>query len=106
MQINMNGKLVPKEQATVSVFDHGLLYGDGVFEGIRTYGRKVFRLSQHIGRLYDSAKAILLTIPVSPARMTAEVLKTLDANKLDDGYVRLVVTRGPGDLGLGPERCT
>jgi branched-chain amino acid aminotransferase len=105
MLINLNGKLVPQEKAVVSVFDHGLLYGDGVFEGIRAYGRRVFRLDQHIGRLFDSAKAILLKVPLSPAQMEAQVLKTLAANHLENGYVRLVVTRGKGDLGLGPERC-
>jgi branched-chain amino acid aminotransferase len=106
MVINLNGKLVPKEKALVSVFDHGLLYGDGVFEGIRAYSRKVFRFEQHLERLYDSAKAILLDIPVPLPKMRQEVLKTLAANKIKDGYVRLVVTRGNGDLGLGPQGCT
>src|SRR5580700_5797981 len=101
----MNGKLVPKAQATVSVFDHGLLYGDGVFEGIRAYHGRVFRLRQHLERLQDSAKAILLKLPISLPRLEAEVLKTLKANQLSDGYVRLVVTRGEGDLGLSPANC-
>lgn len=105
MIINLNGKLVPAEKALISVFDHGVLYGDGVFEGIRTYRGKVFKLDLHIERLFDSAKAILLTIPLAPEAMAAEVLRTLKANKLKDGYVRLVVTRGPGDLGLGPQGC-
>jgi branched-chain amino acid aminotransferase len=103
--INMNGKLVPKEQAAVSVFDHGLLYGDGVFEGIRAYHGRVFRLRQHLERLQDSAKAILLKLPISLPKLEIEVLKTLKANGLRDGYVRLVVTRGEGDLGLSPVNC-
>jgi len=105
MLVNMKGKLVAQEKAVVSVFDHGLLYGDGVFEGIRAYNGRVFRLPEHMKRLYDSAKALLLSIPISPQAMSREVLRTLAANRLRDGYVRLVVTRGPGDLGLGPERC-
>jgi branched-chain amino acid aminotransferase len=105
MLVNVNGALLPKERALVSVFDHGILYGDGVFEGIRAYGGKVFRLDQHLERLFDSAKAILLKVPVSLPEMRRQVLRTLAANRIRDGYVRLVVTRGPGDLGLGPERC-
>jgi branched-chain amino acid aminotransferase len=105
MLINLNGKLVPKAEAAVSVFDHGLLYGDGVFEGIRAYHGRVFRLREHLERLQDSAKAILLKLPVSLKAMEAEVLKTLKANGLRDGYVRLVVTRGAGDLGLSPANC-
>ena len=100
MQVFVNGALVPKEQAVVSVFDHGLLYGDGVFEGIRVYGGKVFLLQEHIERLYESALAIRLTIPLSPAEMTAAVEKTVAANGIRDGYIRLVVTRGAGSLGL------
>ncbi|HVJ67670.1 MAG TPA: branched-chain-amino-acid transaminase [Caulifigura sp.] len=100
MQVYVNGALLPKEQAVVSVFDHGLLYGDGVFEGIRVYGGKVFLLGEHIERLYESALAIRLVIPISPAEMTAAVEKTVAANGIKDGYVRLVVTRGAGSLGL------
>lgn len=100
MKIHMNGKLVPKEQAVVSVFDHGLLYGDGVFEGIRVYGGKVFLLDQHIKRLYEGARAIRLTIPVSEQELTTAVEETVAANELQDGYVRLVITRGAGSLGL------
>ncbi|HVJ85954.1 MAG TPA: branched-chain-amino-acid transaminase [Caulifigura sp.] len=100
MQVYVNGALVPKEQAVVSVFDHGLLYGDGVFEGIRVYGGKVFLLGEHVERLYESALAIRLTIPIAPAEMAAAVEKTVAANGIKDGYVRLVVTRGAGSLGL------
>lgn len=100
MKIYLNGQLVEKEQAVVSVFDHGLLYGDGVFEGIRVYGGRVFLLKEHIDRLYESAKAIRLTIPISPAEMTQATQETVAANGIGDGYVRLVVTRGAGSLGL------
>jgi branched-chain amino acid aminotransferase len=99
-QVYISGKLVDQEQATVSVFDHGLLYGDGVFEGIRVYGGKVFRLEEHVRRLYDCAKAIRLEIPMSPAEMSQAVEQTVAANGIGDGYVRLVVTRGAGSLGL------
>lgn len=99
-QVYVAGRLVPKEQAVVSVYDHGLLYGDGIFEGIRVYSRRVFLLEEHIRRLYDSAKAIRLTIPLSPAEMTRAVNDTVAANGIVDGYVRLVVTRGAGSLGL------
>jgi branched-chain amino acid aminotransferase len=105
MLINLNGKLVPKEQALVSVFDHGLLYGDGVFEGIRAYGGRVFRLKEHVERLYDSAKAILLRPPLAAEQMRKEVLRTLAANGLRDAYIRPVITRGAGDLGLNPDNC-
>lgn len=105
MKIYFNGKLVPKEQAAVSVFDHGLLYGDGVFEGIRFYNGRVFRLDDHIDRLYRSARAILLEIPMTPDEMSMAVLETIRANGLADGYVRLVVTRGEGSLGLSPKSC-
>ena len=105
MKIYFNGKLVPKEQAAVSVFDHGLLYGDGVFEGIRFYAGRVFRLDDHIDRLYRSARAIALTIPMTPDEMSQAVLETIRANGLQDGYVRLVVTRGEGSLGLSPKSC-
>jgi branched-chain amino acid aminotransferase len=105
MLINMNGKLVKKEDAKISVFDHGLLYGDGVFEGIRIYGGNIFKLKEHVDRLYDSAKVIMMKIPVSKEEMISENIKTVKANKLKDGYIRLVVTRGVGDLGLDPRKC-
>lgn len=106
MKIYINGELVNKEDAKISVFDHGLLYGDGVFEGIRSYGGTVFRLREHLVRLYDSAKAILLNIPIGPEEMAKAVEDTLAANGLKDGYIRLIVTRGEGTLGLDPNRCT
>lgn len=105
MKIYMNGKMVPESKAMVSVFDHGLLYGDGVFEGIRAYGGKVFLLKEHVERLYDSAKCILLDIPMTQEEMCDAVLKTCKANGLKDGYIRLVVTRGTGSLGLNPYLC-
>jgi branched-chain amino acid aminotransferase len=105
MLVNLNGKLVPKEKALISVFDHGVLYGDGVFEGVRAYHGRVFRLKQHLERLYDSAKAILLMPPISAEQMGREILRTLAANKLSDGYIRPVITRGVGDLGLNPANC-
>lgn len=103
--IYIDGEMLPKENAKISVFDHGLLYGDGVFEGIRVYSNKVFKLKEHIERLYDSAKAICLTIPVSLDDMCKIVEDTCRANSITDGYVRLVVTRGIGDLGLDPRKC-
>ncbi len=105
MKIYIDGQLFEKEDAKISVFDHGLLYGDGVFEGIRFYGGRVFRLEEHIRRLYDSARAIAMQIPISPEAMVLAVLDTIRANNLKDGYVRLVVTRGIGDLGLNPLLC-
>lgn len=106
MKIYLNGQLVGKEQAVVSVFDHGLLYGDGVFEGIRVYGGKVFLLKDHIDRLYESAKAIRLEIPISPVAMIQATKDTVAANGIIDGYVRLVVTRGAGSLGLDIRRTS
>ena len=105
MKIYLNGKLVAKEKATVSVFDHGLLYGDGVFEGIRAYHGRVFKLDEHVDRLYKSAQAIALVIPMPKAEMAQAVVKTCKANGLKDGYIRLVVTRGEGELGLNPYLC-
>lgn len=105
MKIYLDGQFYDKENAKISVFDHGLLYGDGVFEGIRFYHGRVFRLEEHIGRLFDSAKAICLTIPLGVAEMTEAVLETIRQNELKDGYLRLVVTRGVGDLGLNPALC-
>ena len=105
MKIYLNGKLVPERQAKISVFDHGLLYGDGVFEGIRSYNGRVFELDSHVDRLYDSAKAIALEIPMTRAGMKSAVVRTCAANKTMDGYIRLVVTRGVGTLGLNPYLC-
>jgi branched-chain amino acid aminotransferase len=99
-QVYIDGQLVAKEDAKVSVYDHGLLYGDGVFEGIRVYGGRVFLLQEHVDRLYESAQAIRLEIPLSGSEMIQAVESTVAANGLDDGYVRLVVTRGAGTLGL------
>ena len=103
--IYLNGDFVPEEEAKVSVFDHGLLYGDGVFEGIRFYNDRVFKLDEHLQRLYDSAKAIRLEIPLKPEEMEEAILETIRRNGLHDGYIRPVVTRGPGDLGLDPDKC-
>ena len=100
LKIHLGGKLVDEADAKISVFDHGLLYGDGIFEGIRVYGGKVFLHQQHIDRLYESAKAIRLVIPLKPADMIAAVEETVKANNIGDGYIRLVVTRGAGSLGL------
>ena len=105
MKIYMNGKLVDAEQAKVSVFDHGLLYGDGVFEGIRAYNGRVFKLDDHTDRLFRSAQAIDLKIPHSKAEINAAVLATCKANGITNGYIRLIVTRGVGSLGLNPESC-
>lgn len=105
-QIYISGKFVPQEEAKISVFDHGLLYGDGVFEGLRAYRGMVFRLAEHIVRLYESAKAIWLTIPMSQNQMCDAVNEAVRINKIDDGYIRLVVTRGAGTLGLDPNRCS
>lgn len=105
MQIYIDGGYYPEDQAKLSVFDHGLLYGDGVFEGIRAYNGRVFELDGHIERLYDSAKAIALEIPQSREDLTEATLETVRRNGLEDGYIRLVVTRGVGDLGLNPVKC-
>jgi len=105
MKIWLNGKLVSREGAVVSVFDHGLLYGDGVFEGIRSYDGRVFKLDEHLERLENSAKAIMLDMPLKRDDMRKAVLDTLRANGLRNAYIRLVVTRGEGDLGLDPRKC-
>jgi branched-chain amino acid aminotransferase len=105
MKIYLDGKLVDEADAKVSVFDHGLLYGDGVFEGIRLYGGNIFRLEEHLERLEYSAKAILLPIPLSRAELSKATCETCRANGLTDAYIRLVVTRGVGDLGLAPWLC-
>ena len=103
--VYVDGRFVEKSKAVVSVFDHGLLYGDGVFEGIRAYNGSVFRLADHISRLYDSAKVIRLKMPIDEREMTAAVLETMRKNDLRDAYIRLVVTRGAGDLGVDPALC-
>jgi branched-chain amino acid aminotransferase len=105
LKIWLNGKLVDKTQARISVFDHGLLYGDGVFEGIRVYSGKVFEFQAHIDRLYDSARGIRLKIALSKKKMIDAVERTVKANNLKNGYVRLVVTRGVGTLGINPFEC-
>jgi branched-chain amino acid aminotransferase len=105
MLIYMNGKLVPEDEARVSVFDHGLLYGDGVFEGIRVYEGNVFRLKEHIDRLFESAKTISLDIGMTPEQVELATVETVAANKHRDAYIRLVVTRGKGDLGIDPDKC-
>ncbi|HUJ71141.1 MAG TPA: branched-chain-amino-acid transaminase [Verrucomicrobiae bacterium] len=105
MKIYLDGKYVPESEANVSVFDHGLLYGDGVFEGIRLYGGRIFRLEQHLDRLFASAKAIMLQIPLTRQQLVEACCETCRQNKLKDGYIRLVVTRGVGNLGLNPFRC-
>ena len=105
MLIYIDGEFLPKAEAKVSVFDHGLLYGDGVFEGIRSYNGRVFKLDEHLERLYDSAKSIMLQIPIPIETMKETVLETLRRNHLTESYIRLVVTRGVGDLGLDPDKC-
>ncbi len=105
MKIYINGKYYDKQDACISVFDHGLLYGDGVFEGIRAYNGRIFRLREHLNRLYFSAQAITLTIPHTIKEMEKIVIETVRQNELRDGYIRLVVTRGVGDLGLDPRKC-
>lgn len=105
LTIYLDGKFVPESEAKVSVFDHGLLYGDGVFEGIRFYNGRVFRLEQHLDRLWDSARSICLDIPISRAEMTEALLETIRRNDLREGYIRQIVTRGVGNLGLNPAQC-
>ena len=105
MKVYLNGKFVDESQAVVSVFDHGLLYGDGVFEGIRSYDGLIFKLREHIDRLFESAHTIMLAIPMSKAELIDVVKQSLRVNKLHDAYIRLVVTRGEGDLGLDPRKC-
>jgi len=104
--VYVDGKFLPSSEAKVAVFDHGLLYGDGVFEGIRAYNRRVFRLERHVERMYQSAKAIDLTIPHTPEEFVELILETCRRNDVVDGYIRPIVTRGPGDLGLDPRKCT
>src|ERR1044071_5030851 len=102
----IDGKLVPKNDAKVSVYDHGLLYGDGVFEGIRQYSGRVFKKEEHLKRLYESAQGVRLTIPYTQQQLSQALEETLAANKLRDSYIRLVVTRGIGYLGISPKNCT
>jgi len=106
LKVYISGRYYDKDDAKISVYDHGLLYGDGVFEGLRSYSGKVFRLKQHLDRLWHSAKAIWLEIPISREEMAAAVERTLAENKLEDAYIRLVVTRGAGSLGLDPNRTS
>lgn len=106
IQVYIDGTFFPKSEAKVSVYDHGLLYGDGVFEGIRAYDGVVFKLKEHVDRLYKSAHTIMLTIPMTREQMVKAVLGTLRKNQLKDSYIRLIVTRGVGDLGLDPRKCS
>lgn len=103
--IYIDGKFLPESEAKISVFDHGLLYGDGIFEGIRFYNGRVFRLEEHLERLWDSGRSICLEMPITRAEMTEALLETIRQNALRDGYIRLVVTRGVGNLGLNPAQC-
>jgi branched-chain amino acid aminotransferase len=105
LQIYIDGEYYPKSQAKISVYDHGFLYGDGVFEGIRAYNGVVFKLKEHVDRLYRSAHAIMLNIPLTKEEMVAAVTATLRKNKMKDSYIRLIVSRGVGDLGLDPRKC-
>ncbi len=106
LKVSINGQLFDKEDAKISVYDHGLLYGDGVFEGMRSYSGRVFKLDEHLDRLYESAQAIGLRIPIDKPTMAEQVRSTLEVNQLSDAYIRLVVTRGSGSLGLDPNRCS
>src|SRR5438105_11975318 len=105
LKVWLDGKLVPKEDAKISVYDHGLLYGDGVFEGIRVYNSRIFECQAHLERLYRSAKAIRLTPPISPEQFKAAIEQTFKANNFTDCYIRAVITRGVGYLGLNPNKC-
>ena len=105
LKVYANGDFVPQDQAVTSIYDHGFLYGDGVFEGIRAYNGRVFRLDEHIDRLYDSAMAIMLDIPLSKDEMKHAILETLRVNDFVDAYIRPIVSRGVGDLGLDPRKC-
>jgi branched-chain amino acid aminotransferase len=103
--IFMNGRMVPEEEAVISVFDHGYLYGDGVFEGIRAYNGRVFRLEEHVERLFESAHSIMLPVALTKQEMVKAVVDTVNANNLKDAYIRLVISRGVGDLGMDPRKC-
>ena len=105
MQIYIDGEYYPKSEAKISVYDHGFLYGDGVFEGIRAYNGSVFKLKEHVDRLYRSAHAIMLNIPLTKEEMVTAVVETLRKNNMKDSYIRLIVSRGIGDLGLDPRKC-
>ena len=105
LKVYINGEFIDKDEARISVFDHGFLYGDGVFEGIRSYNGKVFKMKEHIDRLYNSAAAIELKVAVSKEEYAAAIEKTLKANNLRDAYIRAIVTRGIGTLGLNPRAC-
>ncbi len=105
MKVYLDGKFVPEEEAKVSIFDHGLLYGDGIFEGIRAYNGYVFKLEEHLDRMYDSARGIRLEIPLAREEMKEAILETLRVNQLKTSYVRPIVTRGVGDLGIDPRKC-
>ena len=105
MKVNINGKLYSKDDAKISVFDHGLLYGDGVFEGMRVYNNRVFKLEEHIDRLFESAQTILLKIPMTRDELVQATIETVRANAYEDAYIRLIVTRGVGTLGLDPNKC-
>lgn len=105
MKIYLNGKFVEKNEAVVSVFDHGFLYGDGAFEGIRSYNHLVFKLDEHIKRLYETAHTLMIKISLTPEQMEKAVIDTLKINHLTDAYIRLIITRGIGDLGLDPKKC-
>jgi len=106
MKVWLDGKLVETADAAINVHDHGLLYGDGVFEGIRVYDGKVFKATEHVDRLFDGARAIRLTIPMDKPAILEAMRRTVEANALNDGYIRLVVTRGIGTLGLNPFKCS
>ncbi len=105
LKVYINDKFYEKKEAKISVFDHGLLYGDGVFEGIRSYNRLIFKLKEHVERLFESAHTIMLDIPITRQQMINAVVSTLKVNKLKDAYIRVVITRGEGDLGLDPRKC-
>lgn len=105
MKIYINGNLYDKKDAKISVFDHGLLYGDGVFEGVRVYKRLIFKLKEHMDRLYESARSIMLEIPLTKEQFNQAIVRTLKANELEDAYLRIIATRGEGDLGLDPRKC-
>ncbi len=104
-QVYVDGELYDKDKAVVSIFDHGLLYGDGVFEGIRAYDGLIFKLREHLDRLYETAHTLMLKVPLGAQEMERDIVRTLQANKLKDAYIRVVVTRGVGDLGLDPRKC-
>lgn len=105
MKIYINGKFLSRKDAKVSVFDHGLLYGDGAFEGIRSYKRCVFKLQEHADRLYETAHTLMIQIPLTKDQLMAAIVATLKKNNISDGYIRAIVTRGEGDLGLDPRKC-